>query len=111
MAGLVKGDVVVLPFPYSNLSASKKRPALVIAPLETYDDVILCMITSQDAKDASAIPIGSADFATGGLPRDSHVRPNRLFTADAGIVLKVAGRLSTDKVDEVVDEVIRIVST
>jgi len=46
MGGFVKGDVVVMPFPYSDLSATKKRPALVIAVLDG-DDVILCQITSQ----------------------------------------------------------------
>jgi len=46
MGRFVKGDVVVMPFPYSDLSATKKRPALVIAALDG-DDVILCQITSQ----------------------------------------------------------------
>ena len=41
MEELVKGDVVVLPFPFSDLSASKKRPALVVATLRG-DDIILC---------------------------------------------------------------------
>jgi len=42
----VKGDVVVLPFPFSDLSAVKRRPALVVAAL-TGEDVILCQITSR----------------------------------------------------------------
>jgi hypothetical protein len=46
----VKGDVVVAPFPFSDLSAAKKRPALVVASL-TGDDVILCQITSQTIAD------------------------------------------------------------
>ena len=45
MEKLMKGDVVVLPFPFSDLSASKKRPALVVATLSG-EDVILCQITS-----------------------------------------------------------------
>lgn len=110
MARPVRGDVVVLPFPFSNLSASKRRPALVITPVQTYDDVILCMITSRDAKDASAIRLSRTDFDTGGLPRDSNIRPNRLFTADAGIILKTAGRVSTSKLDEVVAEIVKIIS-
>ncbi|MCA9951393.1 MAG: type II toxin-antitoxin system PemK/MazF family toxin [Anaerolineales bacterium] len=46
---IVKGDVVVLPFSFTDLTASKKRPALVVAPTQTYNDVILCMITSKAA--------------------------------------------------------------
>jgi len=50
MAKFVKGDIVVVPFPFSDLSNSKRRPALVIADL-TGDDVILCQITSRNVND------------------------------------------------------------
>ena len=81
MAGFVKGDVVVVPFPFSDLTKSKRRPALVITPLPG-DDVILCQITSRATGDSYAIPIDQGDFAGGGLNLASNVRPNRLFTAD-----------------------------
>lgn len=56
MTKFISGDVVVLPFPFSDLSASKRRPALVLADL-TGNDIILCQITSQQAKDAYAISL------------------------------------------------------
>jgi len=111
MGEFVKGDVVVLPFPFSDLSTSKKRPALVIATVEAYNDVILCMITSKGAGDASAVPIAPSDFVAGSLPRDSNVRPNRLFTADSAIILRTAGKLTQRKMDEVIAEIIRIVTS
>ncbi len=46
MAEFVKGDVVVVPFPFSDLTQAKRRPALVIATLAG-DDLILCQITSR----------------------------------------------------------------
>jgi mRNA interferase MazF len=106
----VKGDVVVLPFPFSDLSASKRRPALVIALLDAHSDVILCMITSKNTRDASAVAITSADFASGGLPPESNIRPNRLFTAETSLIVSTAGRLTKDKIDEIVEEIVRIVS-
>ena len=45
MGRFIKGDVVVVPFPFSDLSTSKRRPALVLADLAG-DDLILCQITS-----------------------------------------------------------------
>lgn len=66
MAKFVKGDVVVIPFPFSDLSQSKRRPALVIAPLDG-NDVILCQITSKITKDTYAISIEDTDFTSGGL--------------------------------------------
>lgn len=109
MGKFVKGDVVVAPFPFSDLTAAKRRPALVIASL-TGDDVILCQITSKSVADSYAIPVTNSDFTSGGLPRDSNIRPNRLFTADANIILYRAGVLTSKKVQEVVAKIIQIVS-
>jgi len=97
MGKFVKGDVIVAPFPFSDLTAAKKRPALVVASL-TSDDVILCQITSKTVADSYAIPISAVDFTSGGLPKDSNIRPNRLFTADANIILYRAGVLATKRV-------------
>ena len=66
MEKFVKGEVVVIPFPFSDLTQAKRRPALVIAELEG-DDLILCQITSQTIKDKYAITINDDDFETGGL--------------------------------------------
>jgi len=110
MGKFVKGDVVVAPFPFSDLSAAKKRPALVVASL-TGDDVILCQITSQTVADHYSIMVANCDFADGGLHQTSNVRPNRLFTADSNIVLYRAGALTSRKVQEVVDGIIDILST
>ncbi|MCI0520666.1 MAG: type II toxin-antitoxin system PemK/MazF family toxin [Chloroflexi bacterium] len=109
MGKFVKGDVVVVPFPFSDLSASKKRPALVVASL-TGDDVILCQITSQAISDSYAVALPTASFKTGTLHQDSNIRPNRLFTADANIILYRAGELKADKVKEVVRKIIEIIS-
>jgi mRNA interferase MazF len=110
MGKFVKGDVVVVPFPFSDLSANKRRPALVIAAL-TGDDVILCQITTQSATDSYAIPISKADFSSGGLQRDSNARPNRLFTADSGIVLYQAGKLTDAKMRQITNRLIQILTT
>ncbi|MEG4810617.1 type II toxin-antitoxin system PemK/MazF family toxin [Microcoleus sp. F8-D3] len=66
MAEFVKGDVVVVPFPFSDLTQAKRRPALVIATLAG-DDLILCQITSQNITDRYAIALQSSDFSEGGL--------------------------------------------
>jgi mRNA interferase MazF len=86
VARFVKGDVVVVPFPFSDLSQAKRRPALVITSLEG-DDLILCQITSQSVRDSYAVALDDGDFESGALNRASNVRPNRLFTADTHIIL------------------------
>jgi len=79
MAKFIKGDVVVVPFPFSDLSGSKKRPALVLADLPG-DDILLCQITSQQSQDIFAVPLTCNGFSHGFLPSDSYIRPMRIFT-------------------------------
>ncbi|HJH31329.1 MAG TPA: type II toxin-antitoxin system PemK/MazF family toxin [Methanosarcinaceae archaeon] len=97
MERLVKGDVVVIPFPFSDLSASKRRPALVVADLGG-NDVILCQITSVARNDRFSIPLTRSDFNEGKLKLESRIRPNRLFTADRSIIEYKAGTLTNEKV-------------
>ncbi len=109
MARFVKGDVVVVPFPFSDLTQAKRRPALVIADLEG-DDIILCQITSQAIKDKYSVPLFQPDFETGGLQQASNIRPNRIFTADGHIVLYQIGSIKKGKLAEVVNKVVEIIS-
>ena len=101
--------MVVLHFPFSDLTQTKRRPALVLASL-TGDDIILCQITSQATRDEYSIILEAADFSSGGLNRVSSVRPNRLFTADSAIVLYKAGHVSAAKLGTVIQEIIAILN-
>jgi mRNA interferase MazF len=109
MAGFVKGDIVVIPFPFSDLSGSKKRPAMVLADLAG-DDIILCQVTSQQSKDVYAIPIDNSDFKIGSLPVSSNIRPSRIFTADKKIIIKKAGTLNDSCVAKVSKILIKLLA-
>ena len=71
----VAGEVVVIPFPQTDLKTGKPRPALVLVDLPG-DDLILCQITSQARHDGFSIPLAAADFDHGSLSVASFVRPN-----------------------------------
>lgn len=107
MAGFVKGDVVVVPFPFSDLTQAKRRPALVVAVLPG-NDLILCQITSRSVLDQYAIPLETNDFISGNLRQSSNIRPNRLFTADCQIILSKVGQLKLEKFDEVIAKIVEI---
>ena len=108
MEKFVKGDVVVVPFPFSDLTQAKRRPALVVSVLEG-DDLILSQITNQFVKDSYAISIEGKDFEEGGLKQKSNVRPNRLFTSDTHIVLYRIGNLKKEKLNEIIEKIVEIV--
>jgi mRNA interferase MazF len=93
------GDIVVVPFPFSNLQGSKRRPALVLAESGN-NDLVLCQITSQKVKDTFAVPITPSD-TNGVLFVDSNIRPNKLFTIEKSVILYKISTLSIDKLKSV----------
>jgi len=108
VARFIKGDVVVVPFPFSDLSQAKRRPALIVAPLEG-DDTILCQITSRTIKDIYAISIDDSNFDAGSLKQSGNIRPNRLFTADSHIILYRVGHLKNDKFNQIIEKIVEII--
>lgn len=107
MGAFVKGDVVVLPFPYSDLSKSKSRPALVLA-VPRDDEVIVCQITGKSTRPEYTVPISDNDFVQGGLKKPSFARSNHLFMVEPKIIKYCAGKLSPQKIGEVIECTIKI---
>jgi mRNA interferase MazF len=107
MEQFVKGDIVVVPFPFSDLSGSKKRPALVLADLSGAD-IILCQITSQSVKDDYAVVLPEAEVIRGNLKMESNIRPNRIFTTEKSVILYKVGGISARKFKEVRDKIMTI---
>jgi mRNA interferase MazF len=101
------GSVVLVRFPFSDLSQTKLRPAVVLADAGR-GDWILCQITSNAFADPSAIEIGIDDFHTGALRMTSFARPSKLFTASEALIASTVGELELDKFDEILDAVIAI---
>jgi mRNA interferase MazF len=93
MAAFASAEVILLPFPFSDLSASKLRPALLLADAKR-GDWVLCQITSKPYSDDSAIALSATDFEQGSLERVSFVRPSKLFTANESLFQRTVGRVS-----------------
>ena len=109
MERFVKGDVVVLPFPYTDLSSSKKRPALVVATLRG-ENIILAQITTKFREDEDVVNLKNSDFASGNLKIESFVMPSILFTAESSKVNYKAGKVKPEKIKEVQRRILEIFS-
>ena len=96
----VVGEVVVLPFPQTDLKIGKRRPALVVADVSG-TDLILCQITSQARSDGYSVSLVAADFERGRLAVDSFIRPNRPFTVQHSVILYAAAKIKETKLTEV----------
>ena len=82
MAEFVSGDVVVVPFPFTDLQASKRRPAVVLATFAR-GDLLICQVTSRSESHSVAVAINAANFMRGGIDRPSVALPHRLVTVHA----------------------------
>jgi mRNA interferase MazF len=107
MERFVKGDVVVLPFPYTNFSSVKKRPAVVIATLKG-NNVILSQITTNQRNDEDLISLAKKDFASGSLSSDSFIMASLIFTADSSRIEYKAGKIKPEKIKEVQNKLCEI---
>ena len=84
------GTVVLVRFPFSDLSKTKLRPAVVLTDVGR-DDRILCQVMSQPYGDARALQLEGADFAKGSLRVMSYARPGKLFTANRDLIASEVG--------------------
>jgi mRNA interferase MazF len=89
------GDIVIVPFPFTEPGASRRRPALVCSSASfnraTKHAVLAMITTASHSPWPGDVPVRDLDAA--GLPAPSVVRW-KLFTLDAALVLRRAGTLS-----------------
>lgn len=101
------GAVILVPFPFSDLSQSKLRPAVVLAAAGR-GDWILCQVTSNPYLDETAVPLSDEDFKTGSLQRKSYARPGKLFTANEDLIVSQVGRLEKKTLEHIMEAVVNV---
>lgn len=101
------GAVVLVPFPFSDLTPSKLRPAVVPADAGK-GDWILCQITSNAYSDPRAVELTGGSFASGSLRVVSYARPAKLFTAHGSLPVAQVGILNAGALKQIVEAVIEL---
>ncbi len=96
------GQIVLFPFPQTNLGVGKRRPALLLAPLpSTYDDWLVCMLSSQSHQSIfgidELISTNDLDFVESGLKTDTVIRLTRLAAVSESIFTGSIGEISEDR--------------
>ena len=101
------GDVIWARFPFSDLSSWKFRPVAVVADVREMgeDDWLVCEITTSTIPYARAIAIGRGDMQLGRLRRESRARPDRIVTLNESTFGRPIGRLSANKLAEILDAI------
>ncbi len=103
-----QGDIVLVSFPFTDLTSSKRRPALVLSP-DTFNaagkDLVLAAITSRITDDPNSVYLRRGDFARGRLPKASMVKTTKLFTMHSSLIAKRICALRIEKMEEVLQSV------
>ncbi|MBI2910691.1 MAG: type II toxin-antitoxin system PemK/MazF family toxin [Chloroflexi bacterium] len=101
---MIRGDIILVPFPFTDLTGQKRRPALVVSP-DGFDpeDVVLCAITSRVTSRPLPwdVPLRARDLVDGALPRPSAVKVGKLFTMHQALIAGRFGRVREEKLTEV----------
>jgi len=105
MERLVRGDVIVINFPFSNLVQFKPRPVLVIK-IPKGEDVIVNQITGTSYEKSVEVKIENKDFSKGGLKRDSYLRLDKIFSIEKSLIKYKIGSLKPEKFKEIMDKII-----
>lgn len=95
------GQIVLTPFPYSDLSGAKLRPVLMLRQASRYDDWLVCMVSSQiqqaEANFDEILTLDDAGFFDTGLKVPSVLRLSRLAVLDGALLLGSIGSISDDR--------------
>ncbi|HUY12051.1 MAG TPA: type II toxin-antitoxin system PemK/MazF family toxin [Terriglobia bacterium] len=110
-SSIFRGDVVLVPFPFTDLAGSALRPAFVVSPTPIGQDVILAAISSVVRGDSyptdCLVPSAHAEFANTGLRVTSVVRLHKLVTVEEGVVVRRLGRFGP-RLSAEVDRLLRV---
>ncbi|MGH7453360.1 MAG: type II toxin-antitoxin system PemK/MazF family toxin [bacterium] len=105
------GQVITIPFPFTDLTTTKKRPALIISSRvfnQSHDDLIVVAITSQKPFDLKSDEylLPNTEQQAAGLPKPSKIRCGKIVTIHQRLVRKMLGQISTSALKEIIKLVI-----
>lgn len=105
-------EIVLVPFPFSDLSSSKRRPVLIISNNyynDKFPDVLVCVITSNLFQDEYSVVLDDSDLEVGILPERSIIKWHKLFTIEQTQILKRFSLISENKFREVRNEITELI--
>lgn len=102
-----QGDILLIPIPFSDLTASKRRPVLVLSNSEynyKTEDIIVVAITSNLQSKDYSILFTNNDLSEGSLKVTSCIRTDKIYTLSKYIVVKKIGRVKKEIIDKVIKQ-------
>lgn len=96
-----RGDLVLVPFPFTDLSAEKRRPVLCLTDADGFGDFLGAAVTTK-GHHIHALALDRFDMTGGHLPSSSWVRVDRLITLNQSLASKTFGAVKPEYLDGVI---------
>lgn len=107
-----QGEILLVPFPFTNLTNIKQRPALVLST-DDYnlkkEDIIICGMTSQLKETDCSITVTNADLEEGNLPKTSLIKVDKLFQIEKSQIRKSLGKVNKRTFQQVREEFYKLI--
>ena len=107
-----QGEIVVVPFPFSDLSSIKQRPVLILSKNsdnENSEDVITCGITSNIKDSRYSVLIDNSDLTQGSIPKASRIKVDKLFTISQAIIKKKVAKINNKTFEKARSEFFKLI--
>ncbi len=105
-------EIVLVPYPYSDLSSTKRRPVLVVSNNhynQKFPDILVCVITSNLFKDDYSVDLNDNDLEIGMMPEQSVIKCHKLFTIEQTQIIKRFSIIKDDKLKDVINKLMLLV--
>ncbi len=105
-----QGDIVIVPFPFTDLKQSKPRPAVVVSKsiVNNSQDVILAQISSKKYKDDFSFFINPSEL-TFPLEKISQVRCHKIFTIEQSVIFKTISRFKDHQRKDLLNKIYSLI--
>ncbi len=106
-----QGEIVLLPYPFSNFDGAKVRPALVVSNNffnKKSDDCVMVPLTTVMKEEPYSVLINQENLSSGKLLKSSRVRADKIFSVEKGLVVMKIGRVNDDTFKKVKAEIFKI---
>lgn len=107
-----QGEIVLIPFPFSDLTSIKQRPVLILSNNEYNDnteDIVVCGLTSNLKDVEYSVLVDNKNLIDGNLPVKSRVKTDKIFTLKQSLIRKKIGKVNNKIFEKVKEEIIKLI--
>ena len=107
-----QGEIVIIPFPFSDLTSIKQRPVLILSNNRYNDkaeDIVTCGITSNLKNAEFSVIVNNKDLICGGIPVKSRIKADKIFTLKQSLIKKKIAKVNDNILNQIKKEIQKLI--